>query len=144
MTSENNQTAFDADKAESFSEKLLTALNYGSLSLMMSIGHRTGIFDAMRVLPPTTSEEVAKASGLNERYFREWLGAMVTAGVVDVDPTSTRYTLPAEHAAFLTRAAGADNLAVFTQSPPPRSRRHRLRHFAAKECAPRRRVVNMS
>ncbi len=115
MTSENNQKAFDAEKAEAFSEKLLMALNYGSLSLMMSIGHRTGIFDVMRALPPSTSEEMAKASGLNERYVREWLGAMVTAGVIDVDPKSARYTLPAEHAAFLTRAAGADNFAVFTQ-----------------------------
>jgi len=115
MNSENYQKEFDADKAEAFSEKLLTALNYGSLSLMMSIGHRTGIFDSMRSLPPSTSEEVAGASGLNERYVREWLGAMVTAGVIDVDPTSTKYTLPAEHAAFLTRAAGADNFAVFTQ-----------------------------
>jgi len=115
MSSEDKQTAFDTDKAEAFSEKLLKALNFGSLSLMMSIGHRTGIFDAMRALPPSTSEEVAKACGLNERYVREWLGAMVTAGVIDVDPTSTRYTLPPEHAAFLTRAAGADNFAVFTQ-----------------------------
>ena len=115
MSSENKQTTFDTDKAESFSEKLLKALNYGSLSLMISIGHRTGIFDAMRTLPSSTSEEVAEASGLNERYVREWLGAMVTAGVIDVDPTSTKYTLPAEHAAFLTRAAGADNFAVFTQ-----------------------------
>ena len=115
MTSEDNLKAFDADKAEAFSEKHLTALNYGSLSLMMSIGHRTGIFDTMRALPPSTSEQVAKACGLNERYVREWLGAMVTAGVIDVDPTSTRYTLPPEHAAFLTRAAGADNFAVFTQ-----------------------------
>jgi hypothetical protein len=95
MPSENIPKAFDADKAEAFSEKLLTALNYGSLSLMMSIGHRTGIFDAMRAMPPSTSEEVAKASGLNERYVREWLGAMVTAEVIEVDPTSTRYTLPA-------------------------------------------------
>jgi ubiquinone/menaquinone biosynthesis C-methylase UbiE len=115
MSSENYHKDLDADKAEAFSEKLLTALNYGSLSLMMSIGHRTGIFDTMRSLPPSTSEEVAGASGLNERYVREWLGAMVTAGVIDVDPTSTKYTLPAEHAAFLTRAAGADNFAVFTQ-----------------------------
>ena len=93
MSSENNQKAFDADKAEAFSEKLLTALNYGSLSLMMSIGHRTGIFDAMIALPPSTSEVVAKASSLNERYVREWLGAMVTAGVIDVDSKSSIYTL---------------------------------------------------
>ena len=115
MVSEKKQKAFDDVKAGAFSEKLLTALNYGSLSLMMSIGHRTGIFDAMHTLSPATSQEIAETSGLNERYVREWLGAMVTAGVIDVDPTSTRYTLPAEHAAFLTRAAGANNFAVFTQ-----------------------------
>lgn len=115
MNIEKKQRTFDANKSEGFAEKLLTALNYGSLSLMISIGHRTGIFDAMKGIPPSTSEEVAKASGLNERYVREWLGAMVTAGVIEVDPTSTKYKLPAEHAAVLTRAVGADNLAVFTQ-----------------------------
>ena len=106
---------FEQAKDEAFSEKLLRALNYGSLCLMASIGHRTGLFDAMRELAPSTSEEIANKAGLNERYVREWLGAMVTAGVVEVDSTSTQYVLPAEHAAFLTRTAGADNIAVFTQ-----------------------------
>jgi 2-polyprenyl-3-methyl-5-hydroxy-6-metoxy-1,4-benzoquinol methylase len=106
---------YDPAKAEAFADNLLKSLNYGSLSLMISIGHRTGLFDAMNRLAPATSEEIAKRAGLNERYVREWLGAMVTAGVMAVDPTSTRYTLPPEHAAFLTRAAGADNFAVFTQ-----------------------------
>jgi hypothetical protein len=40
---------------------------------------------------------------------------MVTGGVVDFDPASNCYSLPAEHAAFLTRAAAADNMAVFGQ-----------------------------
>jgi ubiquinone/menaquinone biosynthesis C-methylase UbiE len=40
---------------------------------------------------------------------------MVTAGVIDVNPETGRFTLPAEHAAFLTRPAAADNLAVFAQ-----------------------------
>jgi 2-polyprenyl-3-methyl-5-hydroxy-6-metoxy-1,4-benzoquinol methylase len=82
---------------------------------MTSIGHRTGLFDAMRWLPPSTSAEIAHKAGLNERYVREWLGTMATAGVVEVDPTSTYYKLPAEHAAFLTRAAPADNIAAITQ-----------------------------
>ena len=115
MTSEDNEKAMDNDKAEAFSEKLFTALNYGSLCLMISIGHRTGLFDAMKSLPPSTSDEVSKAAGLKERYVREWLGAMVSASVVEVDPSSTRYALPIEHGAFLTRAAGAENFAVFTQ-----------------------------
>jgi 2-polyprenyl-3-methyl-5-hydroxy-6-metoxy-1,4-benzoquinol methylase len=82
---------------------------------MTSIGHRTGLFDVMAGLPPSTSAEIAHKTGLNERYVREWLGALATAGVVEVDPTSTHYRLPAEHAAFLTRAVVADNIAAITQ-----------------------------
>ena len=105
----------DRQKAEAFASRLLTVLNDGALCLMASIGHRTGLFDAMRDWPPQTSNEIASRAGLNERYVREWLGAMVTSGVVEVDAESTLYHLPPEHAAYLTRAAGADNFAVFTQ-----------------------------
>ena len=106
---------FDPAKAEAFAERLLAALNGGALCLMASIGHRTGLFDAMLELPPSTADDIAKAAGLTERYVREWLGAMVTGGVVTVDPAGLLYSLPAEHAAFLTRAAPADNLSVFCQ-----------------------------
>lgn len=106
---------FDTAKAEAFAGTFLNALNYASLCLMVSIGHRTGLFDVMRELPPSTVSEIAAKSGLNERYVREWLGAMVTSGVVEVDASSTHFKLPTEHAAFLTRAAGADNIGVFAQ-----------------------------
>ena len=111
-------TQFDSQKAEAFSSRLMGHLNSGALCLMASIGHRTGLFDALRDQPPSTSTEIAERAGLNERYVREWLGAMVTSGVVTVDPQSVHYQLPAEHAAYLTRAAAADNLAVFAQYVP--------------------------
>jgi 2-polyprenyl-3-methyl-5-hydroxy-6-metoxy-1,4-benzoquinol methylase len=82
---------------------------------MTSIGHRTGLFDVMAGLPPATSEEIAEQAGLNERYVREWLGAMVTGRFVDYDTATSAYHLPAEHAAFLTRQAGTDNVGVFAQ-----------------------------
>jgi len=69
----------------------------------------------MRDQPPMSSEALAKLAGLNERYVREWLGAMTTSGAIEVDPITNRYMLPPEHAAYLTRAAAADNLAVFAQ-----------------------------
>jgi hypothetical protein len=115
MSATERDSAFDSAKAEAFSGRLLTALNNGAVCLMISIGHRTGLFDVVSGLPPVTSAEIAHKAGLNERYVREWLGAMVTAGVIEVDPASTQYRLPAEHAAFLSRAAAADNIAVFTQ-----------------------------
>ena len=105
----------DTERAEAFAERLLGVLNGGAIALMTSIGHRTGLFDTMATLPPSTSHEIAKAAGLNERYVREWLGAMLVGGVVECDESGTRFELPAEHAASLTRASAADNMAVFAQ-----------------------------
>lgn len=82
---------------------------------MTSLGHRSGLFDAMDGLPPSTAEEIASAAGLHPRYVREWLGAMVTGGFVEIDESSRLYRLPPAHAAFLTRSAGANNMAAFAQ-----------------------------
>jgi Rv2258c-like winged HTH domain len=77
-------------------DNMLGMLNNGVLALMTSIGHRPGLFDTMTILPPFTSAQLAAAAGLHERYGRKYLGTMVTAGVVDVDPASARFVLPAE------------------------------------------------
>ena len=108
----------DQAKAEAFAEQLINDLNGGAMSLMMSIGHRTGLFDAMVGLHPSTSEQIASAAGLNERYVREWLDAMVVGRIVEHDPEGGTYRLPQEHAAFLTRAASPDNIAVVAQLIP--------------------------
>ena len=102
-------------KAEAFAKRMLGVLNEGALALMSSIGHRTQLFDTMAQLPPATSGQIAEAVGLHERYVREWLSAMVVGRIVDYEPATKTYHLPAEHAAFLTRAAGADNLAFYSQ-----------------------------
>jgi SAM-dependent methyltransferase len=98
-----------------FLPRIIGILNDGMLCLGISIGHRTGLFDTMAGGTKATSTEIAKRAGLNERYVREWLGAMVTGRIVDYDPTTKTYALPAERAAFITRSAGIDNLATFTQ-----------------------------
>ena len=109
------QNEYRDDKARAFAARFLNALNEGALCLMVSIGHRTGLFDSLRGQAPADCAAIAAAAGLNERYVREWLGAMVTGGVVEFDPAAQRYWLPDEHAASLTRAAAADNMAVFAQ-----------------------------
>ncbi len=105
----------DQAKQLAFTVKMTGILNGGSLALMCSIGHRTGLFDTMDELEPSTSQQIADAAGLNERYVREWLGAMVTGGIVEYERNAARYSLPPEHAASITRAAGPGNLAVWTQ-----------------------------
>lgn len=105
----------DEVKSEQFAERMMTILNHGALNLMISIGYRTGLFDVMSELPASTSEEIAKAAGLNERYVREWLGAMVTGGIIDHYHEKKSYSLPEEHAVWLTRKAVPNNIAVTTQ-----------------------------
>lgn len=90
-------------------------LNGGMLSLMISIGYKTGLFDTISQLKPSTSQEISRAAKLNERYVREWLGAMVTGNIIDYDPSTGKYLLRKEHSTFLTRKSGIDNLAVLAQ-----------------------------
>ena len=78
---------FDSTKAEAFAERILGMMNGSALALMTSIGHRTELFDTLAELPPSTSQQIADAAGLNERYVREWLGAMVTGGRMRRLPT---------------------------------------------------------
>ena len=105
----------EKSKTEQFSDKTLQIINNAALALMMSIGHRTGLFDTMADLPASTVDGIAQAAGLNERYVREWLGAMVTGGIVEYDAASELYRLPPEHAACLTRASSPNNVAVTSQ-----------------------------
>ena len=108
-------TDFDEAKAAAFGERVVDVLNGASLALMTSVGHQTGLFDRMAELPAATSQEIADAARLDERYVREWLGAMVTGRFVEYHPQNDTYRLPPEHAKCLTRAAGTDNLAVASQ-----------------------------
>jgi 2-polyprenyl-3-methyl-5-hydroxy-6-metoxy-1,4-benzoquinol methylase len=108
-------TTYDEGRAEAFAGRMLDMLNSGALMVMTSVGHRTGLFDALRETGAATSRQLADTASLEERYVREWLGAMTTGRIVDYDPGTGRYSLPAEHAAWLTRAASPDNLAVEAQ-----------------------------
>lgn len=95
-------------------EHLVTVLNHGALAVMLSIGHRTGLFDALAEGGATSSAELAASTGLHERYVREWLGAVTAGRIVDLDPATGAYRLRSEVSELATRQ-GSANLAVFAQ-----------------------------
>ncbi|MDY7115175.1 class I SAM-dependent methyltransferase [Halomonas sp. SSL-5] len=107
----------DQAAASDFETRLVQALNHGGLLLLTSIGHRTGLLNAMAGQPPLTSQALAERAGLQERYVREWLGGMVAAEVIETDPATARYWLPADRAELLTDR-GEVNLAVYAQFMP--------------------------
>ena len=87
----------------SFEDEMLDVMNKAATALLLSVGHRTKLFDAMAKLEPSTSHEIATAANLNERYVREWLGGLVTSKIIDYQPNSQKYSLSKEKAEFLTR-----------------------------------------
>lgn len=96
--------------AQEFAARGIEVFNHAFVALLTSIGHQTGLFEVLADLPPSTSEEVADAAGLNERYVREWLNGLTTAQFVLYDSGARTYWLPPEHALSLTRAGGAQNI----------------------------------
>ena len=111
MTTQTQQRPMDEQRAAAFADRMVGAVDAASLVLQCSIGDQLGMFDVMAELGEATSEEIARAAGMQERYVREWLAALTVAGVVELDASARTYRLPPEHAAALTRAAGPGNLA---------------------------------
>lgn len=105
----------DTAAVEAFAGRMLGVLNDAAVAILTSTGHQTGLFETMAVLPAATSEQIADAAELDERYVREWLGGMTAARIVRYDPATATFTLPREHAAVLTAAAGPNNMALLMQ-----------------------------
>lgn len=110
-----SNNGLNTQQVEQFGERLVNMLNEGALAHMLSIGHQTGLFDKLAILPPATSHQIAEATGLNERYVREWLNGLTVGNILTYDSEQETYKLPAEHAPLLTRAAGAENMALYMQ-----------------------------
>ena len=108
-----DRATLDEARLEAFAGRLLSSYTESMVTLMIDVGLRTGLLDTLAA-DSGTSAEVAERAGLVERYVRECLGALVTAGIVEYDPATGRYTLPPEHAACLS-GPGTLNLAPISQ-----------------------------
>src|SRR2546422_5336718 len=104
--------AMDPAAVEAFAGRIFGLLTDGMLVYMVDVGHRTGLFDAMAE-GPETSDDIADRAGLNERYVREWLGAVVTGGIAEYDAASATYRIPPARAVCLS-GNGATNMAPFS------------------------------
>jgi SAM-dependent methyltransferase len=62
-------------------ERMVAVVNHGWLALVLSLGERTGLHEALRDTPETAAVIAARAGG-DERYTEIWLWAMVSGGFV--------------------------------------------------------------
>ncbi|MBX3051359.1 MAG: class I SAM-dependent methyltransferase [Caldilineaceae bacterium] len=100
----NRRAGFDKDRSTQFGNRLDDLFNQMGLMLMLDIGYQTRLLECLAELPPSSSQAVAQAAGLNERYVREWLACLAAAEVVEYRPESDTFALPPEHAVWLNPA----------------------------------------
>jgi SAM-dependent methyltransferase len=103
---QNNNAPVDLALQEAFAGKLLGQFSGTMTVLLASLGDRLGLFKNLAAHGPATAAELARRTGLNERYLREWLGGLAAAGYLTYDSASRRFTLPVEHAAALADEGG--------------------------------------
>jgi SAM-dependent methyltransferase len=106
----------DKKKVQHFARQLFGHYTSGIVTLLVHVGHQTGLFEAM-AQGPGTSQAIADRAGLHERYVQEWLAAMATSGIAVYKPASQTFTLPPEHAVCLT-GTSSRNLAATSQNLP--------------------------
>ena len=99
----DTKSNLDWNVIKSFSKQVSIDIGAAMLGAMSYIGDRLGIFKTLADAGAVTSAELASKSGLDERYLREWLGAMTAAGYVSYDPATRHYAMSPEHAMVLAR-----------------------------------------
>lgn len=86
--------ALDMDKVNAFARKVvgdITAVQLGTLGV---IADRLGLYTALAEGGPATSGAFAARANIEERYAREWLGAMACHGYIAYDDGSKQFRLP--------------------------------------------------
>ena len=84
------------------------------------LGSKLGLYPALAGIEPATSGELAAATGLAERYVREWLEQQAVSGLLacqnpEAAAADRRYVFPAGHAEALTEVDDPAYVAPFAQ-----------------------------
>src|SRR4051812_10215847 len=96
--------ALDPDKLNAFVFRAVEEVGATLNAALVVMGDKLGLYRAMAGAGPLDPAELAGATGVAERYAREWLNNQAAGGYVEYDPGSGRYTLPPEQAMAMTDA----------------------------------------
>jgi SAM-dependent methyltransferase len=113
------EQALDWGKVKEFAGLMTNDLGAAMQGALSYIGDRLGIFKSLAEAGAVTSVELASKTGLNERYLREWLGAMTAAKYINYDAATGRYTMPREHAMILADETSPFFMGGFMQIVAP-------------------------
>ena len=90
--------AVDQERLQTFMGRMVGEFGAVASAALILLGDKLGLYQAMAGRGPMTSSDLAKRTGMTERYLREWLSAQAAAGFVEYQASSQTYELPAEQA----------------------------------------------
>lgn len=99
----------DEAKLQAFLGKAVNDLGAAVSAALVLIGDELGLYKALAA-EPLTSQELARRTGTNERYVREWLNNQAAGGYVEYDAASDKYSLSEEQALCLADPNGPVDL----------------------------------
>jgi len=88
---------------EEFLGKVLSDTSAFTTIVLAAVGDRLGLYKELAARGPATSAELASRAGIAERYAREWLGAMASAGYLIYDPEDRRFSLPSQYSPIIAQ-----------------------------------------
>jgi 2-polyprenyl-3-methyl-5-hydroxy-6-metoxy-1,4-benzoquinol methylase len=101
--------AFNQDKLNAFLGKAVCDLGAAISASLMLLGDRLGLYKAL-AQGAATPDELAKRTGTNARYIREWLNNQAAGGYVEYDPVSGKFTMNDEQRLCLADPSGPVDL----------------------------------
>src|SRR3954468_10142060 len=102
MSTAEAAPAVDPQKLEQFVFRAVEEVGATLNAALVVMGDRLGLYRAMAGAGALTPVELARRTGVAERYVREWLNAQAAGGYVEYDAASGSYTLPPEQAMAMT------------------------------------------
>src|SRR5512143_2999622 len=95
-----------SNETEAFVGKVLGDASAAGATIFAAVGDRLGLWKELAARGPATSATLAERTGMSERYLREWLRTMATAGYLRYCTETGAFVLPPEHAPALAEEAG--------------------------------------
>src|SRR5215468_407822 len=88
----------DDAKLHLFMGQMLSDLGGAASVALVRIGDALGLYKSLHERGPMTPAELATATGVNQRYLREWLSHQAASNYLSYDPATQKFALPPEQA----------------------------------------------
>ncbi len=90
------------DRMNAFLGKVVSDFGASLSSILSYIGVKLGLYDALAESDGLTPSELARKTGTEERYIREWLINQASGEYVHYDPKTGKYSMLPEQSVALT------------------------------------------